>query len=129
VSGWTSHEENEQDYLPPREWPQEQVTGADILDPETSMPRLLSRQCSTCVGRPGNPMYLGPGRLKLLIEQNTGPHHLGLVCHQTLPYGDHPEFGAALCRWFYDTYGHMANGIRVFERLCGFTEVDPPEED
>ena len=130
MSGWTSHEEDEQDYLPPRGWPEdEQVNGADLLDRETGLPRLMSEQCSTCVGRPGNLMHLREGALKDLIRANTGPDALGLVCHQTLPYGDYPEFGAALCRWFFDAYGPLANGIRVFSRLGGFTEVDPPEED
>jgi hypothetical protein len=90
---------------------------------------LLSEQCSTCVGRPDNLMHLREGRLKLLIEDNTGPYALGLVCHQTLSYGDHPDFGPALCRWFYDHYGHQANGIRMFSRLLGFAEVPPPGEE
>jgi hypothetical protein len=106
-----------------------ELGGASILDPATCRARLLSEQCSTCVGRPGNLMHLREGKLKELIAGNSGPHALGLICHQTLPYGDHPDFGPALCRWFYDTYGHQANGIRVFSRLLGFTEVDPPEED
>ena len=107
----------------------EEVTGADILDRETGLPRLMSEQCSTCVGRPGNLMHLREGQLKNLVADNCGPHSLGLICHQTLPYGDYPKFGAAYCRWFFDTCGHRANGIRVFSRLGGFTEVDPPEED
>lgn len=105
------------------------MRGTSILDPETSKPRLLSEQCSTCVGRPGNLMYLRKGVLKDLIEKNTGPQALGLICHQTLEYGHHPDFGRALCRWFYDHYGHLANGIRLFERIGGFAEVDLPEED
>jgi hypothetical protein len=108
---------------------EEGVRGSDILDRRTGHPRLLSRQCSTCVGRPGNLMHLRPGRLKDLIAENTGPEALGLVCHETLPYGDYPDFGPALCRWFYDNYGHLANGTRIFGRLCGFTEVDPPGEE
>jgi hypothetical protein len=102
-----------------------------LMDWQTGKPRLLSEQCSTCVGRPGNLMHLRPGKLKELIEANIGPS-MGLICHQTLSYGDHPEYGDALCRWFYDTYGPQCNGVRVMLRLCGeFTEVPPPppEED
>jgi hypothetical protein len=106
-----------------------ELDGASILDPGTGRARLLTRQCSTCVGRPGNLMHLREGKLKELVAGNTGDHHLGLICHQTLPYGDHPDFGPAYCRWFYDHYGDLANGIRVFRRLLGFTEIDPPEED
>jgi hypothetical protein len=103
------------------------VSSDSIIDRETGLCRLLSEQCSTCIGRPGDLMHLRPGRLKTLIAQNTGDGTMGLVCHQTLEYGDHPDFGNALCRWFYDTYGHLTNGIRVMERIGGFTEVDPPK--
>jgi len=99
-----------------------------LMDRGTGKPRLLSEQCSTCVGRPGNLMHLRPGRLKSLIRDNTG-QSMGLTCHQTLGYGASPEYGEALCRWFYDTYGHLTNGIRVMERIGGFTEVDPPSKE
>jgi len=85
-----------------------------ILDPVTGRPRLCAWKCSTCVFRPGNLMYLRPGRLADLIEQNTGGDALGLICHKTLSYGDNPDPGGALCRGFYDGYGPLANGIRMF---------------
>lgn len=100
-----------------------------IIDRETGLCRLLSEQCSTCVGRPGNLMHLKPGRLKELVRQNTGQDTMGLVCHQTLDYGGNPDYGRALCRWFYDTYGSQCNGVRVMERLGGFTEVPPPPKE
>lgn len=98
----------------------------NVIDPVTRKPRLLKEQCSTCVGRPGNLMHLRTGRLKDLIQANTGPEAHGLVCHQTLSYGDDPDARPAFCRWFYDGFGHLANYIRISERLGGFTEVDPP---
>ena len=61
-----------------------------------------------------------------LIRGNTGANAHGLICHETLSYGEHPEFGAAYCRNFFDKYGHLCNLIRIFGRLGGFTEVDPP---
>jgi hypothetical protein len=103
--------------------------GGDLFDPATGRPRLLSGQCSDCVGRPGNLMHLDPGRLKELVEGNTGDGRLGLICHQTLPWGARGERIAAYCRWFYDHYGHLAGGIRIFERIGGFTEVPPPDRD
>jgi len=90
-------------------------------------PRVLSRQCSTCIGRPGNPMQLRPGRVKDMVEG--GVNGGGIICHQTLSYGDHPEFGGAACRWFYDHYGHLCNLYRIYGRLGGFTEVDPPGDE
>jgi hypothetical protein len=104
-----------------------------VIDSQTGRPRLLSVQCGTCVGRPGNLMHLRPGRLAQLIRDNCGPEALGLVCHETLSYGPHPDFGPAFCRWFFDRFGLQANGIRCLMRLGvldgsgGFTEVDPPE--
>jgi hypothetical protein len=53
----------------------------------------------------------------------------GIICHQTLSYGDHPGFGPALCAWFYEHYGPQTNFIRVIERIGGFTVVDPPAEE
>ncbi len=104
--------------------------GYGLLDHATGKPRLLSEQCSTCVGRPGNLMHLRPGRLKDLIQNNIAGSSMGLICHQTLGYGDSPSYGEALCRWFYDTYGPQCNGVRVMLRLCGdFTEVPPPPEE
>jgi hypothetical protein len=88
--------------------------------------QLCARQCATCVGRPGNLMGLRPGRLQALIRDNTGQGTMGLICHETLRYGQHPEQGEALCRWFYERFGHLVNGIRVMERLGGFDEIELP---
>ena len=53
----------------------------------------------------------------------------GIICHQTLSYGEHPDFGGALCRWFYDTYGSQNNFIRCITRIGGFEEVELPKDD
>jgi hypothetical protein len=104
------YEDREQSYLPPG-----------------GRPRLLSEQCATCVYRPGNPMQLRRGRLKQMTQ--AGIAGGGVTCHDTLTYGAHPDFGPALCRGFYDNYGHQTNLIRIYERLGGFDEVDPPEKE
>lgn len=96
------------------------------FDPVTRRPRLLSRQCGTCILLPRNPMRLRPGRLKDLISEALRQGCQGIICHDTLSYGPHPGFGPALCRGFYDQFGPRNNFIRVMERLGGFTEVDPP---
>ncbi len=92
-------------------------------------PRVLSEQCSTCIGRPGNPMHLSAGRVKSMVKGAVQDGSQGIICHQTLSYGEHPEFGGALCRWFYDTYGAQNNFIRIMDRLGGFDEVEPPSEE
>lgn len=97
-----------------------------ILGPD-GKPRVLSEQCSTCIGRPGNLMQLDPGRVRRMVREavNGG----GIICHQTLSYGDYPEFGGAACRWFYDHYGHLCNLFRIYGRIGGFTEVEPPQDN
>jgi hypothetical protein len=91
-------------------------------------PRVLSEQCSTCVFRPGNLMSLRPGRLKDLIQTNVAAG-TALICHQTLEYGAHPDFGEAVCRGFYDSVGERTNIIRIVNRLGGYEEVAPPSEE
>jgi hypothetical protein len=102
----------------------------DIMDPDTHRPRRLKAQCATCVGRPGNVANLRTGRLKELIRDNTGDGMMGLICHETISYPDSEPapIQAALCCWFFETYGHLVNGIRVMARLGSFDEVDPPAD-
>lgn len=102
------------------------MSGETCFDHGTGLPRLLSEQCATCIFRPGNPMHLRPGRLKAMCEGVLREGSQGVICHDTLSYGPHPDFGGALCRGFYDAYGDRSNFIRVMGRLGGFTEVDPP---
>jgi len=89
-------------------------------------PRVLTEQCSTCIGRPGNLMHLQAGRVKKMVNAGLEEGSQGIICHQTLSYGGH-DTGGALCRWFYDTYGPQNNFIRCIERIGGFTEIEPPE--
>lgn len=88
-------------------------------------PHVLSEKCSTCVFHRGNRMHLAEGRLAELIDQNVDAG-TALICHKTLPYGEHPEFGEAVCRGFYDAVGERTNVIRVINRIGGFREVPPP---
>jgi hypothetical protein len=99
------------------------------FDSATHRPRLLSRQCETCIFRAGNPMRLRAGRLREMVAGALQQGSQGVICHDTLSYGENPDFGGALCRGFYDGYGTQNNFVRVMERLGGFTEVDPPSPD
>ena len=99
------------------------------FDPKTGRPRVLTARCSTCIGTPGNLMHLNPGRVRNMVREALGQGCQGIICHQTLSYGDHPGLGGALCRWFYDHYGEQNNFIRVMWRLGGFTEIDLPGEE
>jgi hypothetical protein len=56
-----------------------------VGDTQRSKTRLLSRQCATCIFRPGNPMHLDPGRLRDIVEQvRNGSGYI--ICHDTLPH-------------------------------------------
>lgn len=100
-----------------------------FYDPATGQPQVCSGQCSTCIGRPGNLMDLKPGRVRRMVRdavQSGG----AIICHQTLSFGDHPEQGGAVCRWFYDAFGHQSNVIRIMSRIGeGFKEIELPAED
>lgn len=81
--------------------------------------------CGTCVFRPGNLMSLAPGRVKDLVESNLEAAS-ALVCHKTLPYGDHPEVGEALCRGFYDGPWRDSTPRRLAEAMGIVEEVRLP---
>ncbi len=100
--------------------------GHNVGDPVLGRTRLLSRQCATCIFRPGNPMHLCEGRLHELVTAARDRDSY-IVCHSTLPhYPAHPNTQPAICRGFTDRYS--TNALRMIERLWGFVEVDPPDE-
>lgn len=100
--------------------------GGTVLGP--GGPRLLTEQCVTCIFRPGNPMHLNRGRVKAMVTDTLDGGGF-ITCHKTLPYGDHPDFGPAICRGFFDRYAQRSNVLRAWERLGGFVEVAPPTEE
>lgn len=116
-ASWLDEEDDDE------EEPEQRPIGAD------GKLRVLSDQCTTCVFRAGNLMHLNPGRLRDLIRQNLDAD-AALVCHQTLTYGDHPEFGPALCRGFFDGYGQQVNLVRIMGRLGGINDtIAPPTKE
>jgi len=98
---------------------------SNVGDPVLGKTRLLSRQCDTCIFRPGNHMHLREGRLRDLIAETRAAESF-IVCHSTLPHFRYPEAQPAICRGFADRYSTQA--LQVIERLWGFVEVDPPGE-
>ncbi|WP_431895527.1 HAD domain-containing protein [Micromonospora haikouensis] len=97
-----------------------------VGDPVRRKSRLLSRQCATCIFRPGNPMHLAEGRLRDLVAE-ARQNESFVVCHDTLPYHRDAGVKPAICRGFADRYSTQA--LQVIERLFGFIEVDPPGEN
>ncbi|MEV0392142.1 hypothetical protein [Polymorphospora rubra] len=94
-----------------------------VGDPVLRKTRLLSRQCDTCIFRPGNLMHLSDGRLRELVSKARDDESF-IICHDTLPYHRHPDVKPAICRGFADQYS--TQGLRLLERLFGFVEVAPP---
>jgi hypothetical protein len=70
-------------------------------------------------------MHLQPGRVKDLVEGNLEAES-ALVCHKTLPYGDHPEVGEAICRGFYDGPGRQSPALALATAMSIVTEVALP---
>ena len=97
----------------------------DISDPATGLSRLLSERCGTCILRPGDPMYLGPERTAAFIRHalDAGSY---VVCHQTLTYGDFPDYGPAICRGFFDSYRDRSPVLLILQAGRRLTEVPPP---
>ena len=97
----------------------------DITDPATGLSRLLSERCPTCILRPGDPMHLGPGRTAAFIRQalDAGSY---VVCHDTLTYGDFPDYGPAICRGFFDAYRDRTRDLLILQAGRRLTEVPPP---
>ena len=67
--------------------------------------------------------------IRTAIERGTT-----ITCHDTLPYGEHPEVQPAVCRGFFDTVGERTAAIAVWNRLlrlCGgqYVQVPPPQAD
>ncbi|MFI6163079.1 HAD domain-containing protein [Micromonospora haikouensis] len=102
-----------------------EASAHSVGDPVLRKSRLLSRQCDTCIFRPGNLMHLAEGRLHDLVTQ-TRKDESFIICHDTLPDYRFPEVKPAICRGFADRYSTQA--LQVLERLFGFIEVDPPHE-
>ena len=96
----------------------------DITDPATGGSRLLSERCATCILRSGDPMHLGGAYLKQIISQALPDSYV--VCHDTLTYGDHPGYGPAICRGFYDAYSGRSTALILLQAFHRLVEVPPP---
>ncbi|MCW6004296.1 hypothetical protein K1W54_06830 [Micromonospora sp. CPCC 205371] len=113
------------DPMPADRDPGDNGRGLSVGDRVLGKSRLLSRQCATCIFRPGNLMHLQEGRLKDLVAQTRAAESF-IVCHSTLPPYPYPDAKPAICRGFADRYTTQA--LQVIGRLWGFVEVDPPGE-
>lgn len=98
---------------------------SDVLDRETGRVRVLARQCRTCLFRRGNPCHLPPGRAEQVIGENLERDTL-LTCHVTLPYGEYPCFGPAVCAGFWRRHWRdVLTGRLAY--MIGIVRVEPPD--
>jgi hypothetical protein len=98
----------------------------NVIDYEAGKIRVCERKCSTCVFRAGDKMFLGPGRLKEVVDGNLEAGTL-LTCHKTLPYSIEKN-DPAVCRGFWDSYGLMTAAGRVAQFVIGIIFVTIKED-
>jgi hypothetical protein len=64
-------------------------------------------------------MHLGPEGLRAIIGQALAAGSF-VVCHDTLTYGDYPDYGPAICRGFFEAYSSRSPALillRAYRRL------------
>ena len=66
-------------------------------------------------------MHLGSEQTAAFVRQVLAEGTY-VVCHQTLTYGDHPDYGPAICRGFFDAYAnsrelHLMGDVCPVSRL------------
>ena len=69
---------------------------------------------------------LGPEGLRAFIA---GALDAGtfVVCHDTLTYGNYPDYGPATCRGFYDAYSDRSPALILLRACQRLVEVPPPQ--
>lgn len=97
---------------------------SDVLDADGHV-RVLSHRCETCIFRPGAKMHLTRACFEDLVRRNVDAGAL-LTCHATLPYGDHPDFGPAVCAGFWAQHAMSTAAGRMARFMLGITRIKPP---
>ncbi|TDE22824.1 DUF4314 domain-containing protein [Actinomadura sp. 6K520] len=73
-------------------------------------------------------MHLGDDRTRQVIDDNLRAGAL-LTCHATLPYGDHPHFGPAVCAGFWARHHNDVSAGRLAQLVLGIVRVQPPRHE
>ena len=85
-----------------------------------------SRRCSTCLFWMDCRSPVSPEKAQEVIDANVANDAV-LTCHQTLSYGDYPEFHPAVCGGYWVKYKDKVLAAHIAERFVGILLVDPPE--
>jgi hypothetical protein len=70
-------------------------------------------------------MHLGPARTAAFIRHTLDAGSY-VVCHDTLTYGDYPDYGPAICRGFFDAFRNRTRDLLLLQAARRLTEVPPP---
>ena len=89
--------------------------------------RILSHRCGSCIFRPGAPMRLSRAHFDEIVRRNVDAGAL-LTCHSTLPYGDRPDFGPAVCAGFWTQHAMSTAAGRMARFMLGITRIAPPAD-
>ena len=73
----------------------------------------------------GDKMHLGPERLRAVIADTLAAGTF-VVCHDTLTYGDFPDYGPAICRGFFDACARQSPTLILLQTYRRLIEVPPP---
>ena len=84
---------------------------------------VLDDQCETCIFRPGNPMFLDPGRVKGMVDAAIASES-AIICHSTL-YSEGVD--QAVCRGFFDKYTDRVRTLSMAV-WANVIEYDPVPE-
>lgn len=85
---------------------------------------VLSEMCSTCVFRPGNLMFLQPGRLRGMVDEAKANQSV-IPCHSTIYLQD---VRPAVCRGYFDRHVEDVVGLFMAQRLGLIAEDQPPQQ-
>ena len=101
------------------------LRGASDVIGDDGRVRVLSSRCPTCIFRPEDRHGIPAARVAEVVEGNLAAGAL-LTCHATLPYGDHPDYGPAVCAGFWARHGMQTICGRLARYMIGVTRVRPP---
>ena len=75
--------------------------------------------------RSGDKMHLGPEQTTAFVRQVLAEGTY-VICHQTLTYGDNPDYGPAICRSFFEAYAGRSPALILLRACHRLIEVPPP---
>jgi hypothetical protein len=99
----------------------------EVFDPDTQTLRVMKDLCESCIFRPGNKMYLQPGRVKEMVEETRQDPFGHIPCHDTLPYSSPPQSKAAVCKGWWDGYSQEKFWAQILTRLNKIQWWNPKE--